>query len=502
MRRAGPDPRHGGTLHRLRLLATDTAVYGLASAVSRSFSLILFPLLTRSMSVADYGRLDLALYAAMLFGLIMIWGQDSAVARLFFESEDHEDRRQTVSQALLLVSANSVLIILVMLAVVRTPDVEGYFGPQTWRIAALLLFFAPISGLLSFAQSLLKWTFQRNRYIAIALGMPAANLVLLLGFSRADNFGPVTALAVMTVVGALFAVAALTMVREWLTIPRDASFLRKLVPLALPYGLISAIAALSPFIERAVVGERFGAAELGLYAAAAKLASIATMLAIAFQMGWGPFAYALYKEADAARTYNLVLRAFSALMCVAVLSLSAAADPLARFLAGERYQNAALYVFPLAMAFGVQAIGWITEIGIHLSKRSYLSLLCLAAFFAISVTGILVLSQWIGMIGVPLAALGGHLAMMIISAIVAQRAFPIGWEFAVPAASIGVTLASGLLALGAGLRETGPDPLAFFLTGIAVVVAINLLFGFNPGERRKLRGVFRAIADQFRAPRG
>ncbi len=53
--------------------------------MNKSFALILFPFLTRALSVEDYGRLDIALYAAALFGVVIIWGQDSAVARLFFE---------------------------------------------------------------------------------------------------------------------------------------------------------------------------------------------------------------------------------------------------------------------------------------------------------------------------------------------------------------------------------------------------------------------------------
>lgn len=502
MAQARPDPRKVGTLQRLRLLATDTAIYGVASAVSKSFSLILFPLLTRSMSVADYGRLDLALYAAMLLGVVMIWGQDSAVARLFFEDEDVEDRRQSISQALAMVMVNCALIMAIMIAMSHLAITAGFFGPRTWSIMALLTIFAPLSGLLSFCQGLLKWTFQRNRYIAIALGMPATNLVLLVGFSRVSNFGPVTALAVMTAVSAIFALAALTMVREWLVFPRGAAVMKKLVPLALPYGLIAAIGALSPLIERAVIAGRFGAAELGLYAAAAKLAAIATMLAIAFQMGWGPFAYALYKEADAAKTYNLVLRAFSALMCIAVLALSAAADPLARLLAGDRYQGAAAYVFPLAMAFGLQAIGWITEIGIHLSKRTYLNLIGFGAFLAISLAGILILSRMIGMIGVPLGAMAGQLAMLLISARIAQKVFPIAWDFTLPAATIAVTLASGMAALMAGMSNRGLEPIWLLAGGIALVVAINVFFGMRPADWVRLRNLLAAMGEQAKRPRG
>ncbi len=101
----------------------------------------------------------------------------------------------------------------------------------------------------------------------------------------------------------------------------------------------------------------FGSADLGLYAAAAKIASVAMMLSIAFQMGWGPFSYSIYKQPDAARTYSLVLRGFTEIMCLAVLAISALSQPLTELIAGDRYRAAAVYVFSLAMGFGVQAIG-------------------------------------------------------------------------------------------------------------------------------------------------
>ncbi len=491
MRERSTDPRGMGVLGRLRMLASDTAIYGLASAVNKSFALILFPILTRNMSVADYGRLDLALYATMLVGLVIVWGQDSAVARLFFEDEDEDTRKRTISQALLVIAINAGVCLTALAVVSRMPLAADWFGPDTRRVIALLLVFAPVSGFLSFCQGLLKWTFQRTRYIALALGVPASNLVMIVALSRVDGFGPVTALAVMTGVSAVFALAGAVLIRRWLILPRDIGTVRPLVSLALPYGIIAAIGAVTPLAERALVSGRFGTAELGLYAAASKLASLATMLAIAFQMGWGPFSYSIYRQADAPRTYNLVLRAFTALMCLAVLALSALADPLVAFLAGDRYRGASLFVFPIAMAFGVQAIGWITEIGIHLSKRAYFNLFGFGAFLLISLGGMLFLSDQIGMIGVPIGVLAGQVAMLLISAAIAQRAFPIAWDYRLPAATVSLTLATGATAMAAS--GSGTEARWIYGGGFLAVAAINLAFGLATADRRKLGVIVRTL---------
>lgn len=479
-----------GNLQRLRALVTDTLVYGAAAAVSKSFALILFPFLTRNMSVADYGRFDLALYAALLLGLLIVWGQDSAVARLFFEDEEREKRQQIISQALLVLTVNFLLALLALLVVLQTSFVADAFGEYSAEIILLLLFYSPISGVLSFCQSILKWTFERNRYVLVALGVPASNLAIILLFARFGGIAPVTALGIMAAVGACYACLAIFFIRRWLVLPRHLQYVRALVPLALPYGMIACIAAVVPLFERAVITEAFGGFDLGLYAAAAKIASIAMLLSIAFQMGWGPFSYSIYKQPDAGRTYTLVLRAFSLLMCLAVLAISAMAEPLTRLLAGPRYAPAAIYVFPIAMAFGVQAIGWITEIGIHLSKKIYLNLVGFSLFLAVSLGGILYLSQTLGIIGVAIGALAGQSAMAITSAVLAQKAFPLGWNYRLPALTVVITLASGAGAVYVALLEGGAEPWWLYIGGMALIVAINFA-GISREDRRKLAGLSR-----------
>lgn len=489
---ARPHPRSLSKLQQLRFLANDTLIYGAASAINKSFALILFPLLTRNLSVADYGRLDLALYAAMLLGLIIVWGQDSAVARLFFEDEDTSDRQQIISQALLVMFGHLLVVTVLIALLSQTLIPSGFFGKEAPAIVAMLSLYAPITGLLSFCQSVLKWTFERNKYIVLALGMPALNLMGMLALARFGEFEVLTALGVLTTTGAAFLCLGLFLMRRWLVLPRGLAFVRNLVPLALPYGVISAIGAVSPVVERAVVSGRFGAADLGLYAAAAKIASLAMMLAIAFQMGWGPFAYSIYKEPDAIRTYNLVLRIFTAVMCAAVLCLAAVADPVSSLLAGERYRGAAMFVFPIAMAFGMQAIGWITEIGIHLSKKTYLSLIGFTFFLAISLAGIFYLSSVFGIIGVPIGAMAGQLAMVIVAAVVAQRAYPLAWQYRLPVATVAITLASGAAAGIARWSVSSASVWPYYAAGAGLVVAINLAFGLDAVDRRKLAGLIRS----------
>lgn len=482
------DPARLGKGFRLWFLVKDTFLYGAAAAISKLSGLILFPLLTQNFSVAEYGRIDLILYGAMFFGLLTVFGQDSAVARYFFEEEERPQRQQLISQALAVILLNGLLSICALLAIARLP-IAVETGGDDRLIVMLLVIYAPLTGLASFCQGILKWTFQRLKYITVSLGLPLTNLALIYMASLFGNLTIIQVLSIMMGVSLTFVLLGLFFIRQWLVLPRDTQFARKLLPLAIPYGLIAATSALVPLFERSMVTAQFGSHELGLYAAGAKIASLALLISTAFQMGWGPFSYAIYKERDAADTYNLVFRLFAVAICVTVLALSAIGGPLIRFLASQRYQGSELFVFPLAMAIGVQAIGWITEIGIHLSKKTYLNLIGFGLYLLASVVGILLLAKVMGIVGIALGALLGQIVMALTSGIIAQRVYNLSWRYGMPVATVGVTILTGAAAYMADRLETGVAGTAVYACGIMFVLAFNMLFGISSSDWRSIRAL-------------
>jgi O-antigen/teichoic acid export membrane protein len=81
---------------RFKFLLRDAILYGGAAAISKAFALITFPLLARHFSVEDYGVLDYFLVLGALLPIFFIFGQDSAVARFFYEYEKTDIRRQLI----------------------------------------------------------------------------------------------------------------------------------------------------------------------------------------------------------------------------------------------------------------------------------------------------------------------------------------------------------------------------------------------------------------------
>lgn len=488
------DPSKLSLAHRLRFLARDSILYGGAAAVNKAFALITFPLLARYFSVADYGTIDYFSVVGYLLAVFFIFGQDSAVARFFYEYGDEGARRQLISQSLVLQLAGLLAVLPVLWMMAARVAAWLAVSPDAELLLKLVLLQVPFLLLINFSQNLLKWTFARTRFLVLSLGATATNLVLLLVAVLVLRVGVAGVFVVFLVVQGTFGLLGLALIRRWLVVPSGFAYLRHLVPFAVPFGIIGVSAALVPAIERAVVSNLLGERELGLYAAGTKVAMLMVMLVTAFQTAWGPFSLAIFKEEDAADTYNWVVRVFVLGICAAVLCLSAVAEPMIQILASDRYSGAAVVVFPLAMGLAIQATSWITELGITLSKKSYLGLVSYLAFLAGTFLAIQLLVGPLALVGVALGVLVGHVLKAWTASWLAQRAHPLPWEFGPVIAVLAATLAIGLAGTWATAAVSGVAGSAVFALGALGVTLVGWLALFTEADRRRIAGAVSRLA--------
>ena len=505
MERAKPkpidNPSQLSTRHRIRFLAKDSMLYGGALAFSRVFSLITFPVLARHFSVADYGLIDFFTVLAGLLATFFIFGQDSAIARYFYEYEDEDARRQLISQSLIL-QMGFVLTLLPLLWIAARMIVTKLSDATVAELLLkLILVQVPFLVLINFSQNLLKWTFVRSRFLIMSLGYAVLNVALLLVAVLIFNIGMVGVLGVSLVVQMFSGLVGLFFVRRWLLIPRNFVFLRELLPFAIPYGVIGCVGAFSPILERSLVTNLLGSHELGLYAAGAKVALFISLFIQAFQTAWGPFSLAIYQQSDAAHTYNWVLKAFAMCICIAVLLLSAIAQPMILLLASDRYVGASIVVFPLAMGLAIQATGWITEIGIGFSKRSHLSLYSYAVYIGVTFISIRQLTPVLGLLGAALGVLIGYAAKSIVTTWIAQRAYALPWEFHPIIAFMVGTIAIGLIGTWSGLVFSTMAASLLYTIGSLILLVMGWLLLFGSHDRHLIVSEIRAIGVLFRLAR-
>lgn len=423
------DPSQLSVGRRLRFLARDVVLYGGAGAFNQAFALITFPLLARHFSVEDYGRIDFFTVLASLLTVVFIFGQDSAVARFFYEHNETDTRRQVISQSFA-IQVGTLLVGLPLLWAVSGPLADRISdAAQGTMLLRLVLLQIPFLVMINFSQNILKWTFSRARFLTVSIGSTVFSVAALLVGIYMLDLGLIGVFNIFLATRVVFGCLGMWFVRSWLTWPREWRIGREMLPFALPYGVISTIGMFMPAMQRGFIVDLLGDRELGLFAAGAKVAMLVSLPIQAVQVAWGPFSLAIFKEANAAQTYNWVLKSFAIGVFALVLTITALADPILRVLASRQYDGAAVVVFAMSLGLAFQGIGWISTVGISLSKRSHLQFYPYLVFVLVSMLAMYTLLQVMGLPGVAWGGMIGYAARTVTETWIAQRAFPLDWSF-------------------------------------------------------------------------
>ncbi len=433
----------GGWAVRWRMLAKDTFVYGLSGALSRVVGLTTFPILTRSLSPENYGRVDYLLSIASLGAMVLMMGQDSALARQFYEERPDEQRRRMVTQAFGIQLAATVVVLGIFSWVLFQAPARTA-SDRDFRLASLLqLANLPMIVITSFGSNLLRWTFRRRGFVAVTLGGAiTAGVGMLLGlWGGAGSVAGVLLglLAANTVV----AVASLWAVRDWLVWPCGLEQAAALLRYGLPYMGIAVLGAGMATLERTLVLSIGTESTLGFYAAGARVASVMLLLVGAFQAAWAPMSLAIHRRPDAADTYSRVLLIATIALVSGSIAIHFLADPAVTLLAGSGYGLGAAVVGPLMLGHAARALGWVGGIGIDLSKKTYWVIpaqLCgtlVTINFAVHAENMDVVPR------VAWAACAGQVASATFVSYFGNRCTPQGIRYALP----GAVIAAGVAAI-------------------------------------------------------
>jgi O-antigen/teichoic acid export membrane protein len=467
--------------HELKRLARHSVIYGLGGLVSRILAVLLLPLYTSYLSPGSYGRVEILTSASAVAVIVLRAGVSTAFFRFYFDFKDAARR----------------------LVVVRT----SFWFTMTMATAGLVLclaFASPLSHLLQLGDhaSLVRaaavgfWA-QMNyeqltslfrveeRSIAFALASVAnvlitigATVVLIVGF-RLGALG----LLVGNFVGTLCVyLVLLAYRREQLGLQFDRELLRGMQKFGLP--LVPSALALWAinFVDRLFVAAYKDAAEVGVYSAAVKIASVITFAMFAFRTAWPAFAYSIEDDRDARRTYSFVLTYLLVVASWIALALGALAPWLTAAMTSPRYQRAEEGIALLAFAGAVYAGYTVLAIGSGRARRTQLNWVVTGIGAAVNVG----LNFWLipryGMVGAAISTAAAYVVLFLGMALYAQHVYPVAyqWRRVVTAVGAGVGLTVAARAAHLGLAPSA-------LLVLAYPLALAVLGFYLPAERARLR---------------
>ncbi len=465
----------------LTRLGRHSVIYGLGGLVSRILAVLLLPLYTSYLAPGSFGRVEILTSASAVAVIVLRMGVSTAFFRFYFDDKDVAHRLALVRTSFwfTMTMATVGLVLAVVFATPVSHALQLGSHPNLVRAAAVGFWaqmnFEQLTSLFRVEERSAAFAIASIANVLITIG---STLVLIVGLHKGA-----VGLLVGNFVGTLCVyVVLLAYRREQLGLQFDRALFRGMQRFGLP--LVPSALALWAinFVDRLFVAGYKGDAEVGVYSAAVKIASVITFAMFAFRTAWPAFAYSIEDERDAKRTYSFVLTYLLVVASWLALGLGALAPWLTRAMTDPRYQRADKGIALLAFAGAVYAGYTVLAIGSGRARRTQLNWVVTGVGAAVNVALIVWLVPRYGMVGAAISTAAAYVVLFLGMTWYAQRVYPVAyqWRRVVTAVGAGVGLTVAARAGQLGLAVS-------VLCVLAYPLALAVLGFYLPAERARLR---------------
>jgi len=409
----------------LKKLSGESLVYGLGQVSGRAVQLLLVPVLTRALAREAFGVSELVFAYLQTAVLVLVFGMDGALARFFYHEPDRAARVRMVSTSLAFRLAIGGGVAL-LLALAAAPLSHALVGSDVYRKYVLLgAVTLPFTLLVLFGNDVLRVTFQPWKFITLNIAQTVLTTGISLWLVLAKHLGVAGVLYGRLAGDVACALFALLLVRHNLRPAFDRATLRRmlayggpLVPTAIAYG---AIASIDSYVLQ---GTR-GLAEVAVYRVAIKFFAIVTMGVSAFQLAYGPWAFARASAPDAGRLYARVLAAYVAVAGLGAMLAGLFAPEALAVIVPASYAGAARPAALLAFAAVAQGAYYIASVGIGLALRTPLTGWSACGAALVAAVANLLLAPRFGPLGAAVGTTLAYVTSAVLTYVIAQRVHPV-----------------------------------------------------------------------------
>ena len=349
----------------------DGATYAVSTVLARSIGLILLPILTRYISPADYGSIELTATAFALLNLALPLEVTQGMARLQAEEQGASGKSAYASTAFWFTAAVFGGLTLIALGASERLAAVLFGAPGYETVLRVAVCGMTLSALLYVVQNQLRWNLQSRAFaatnVALVLVTSSISVVLIvgmhtdvIGYFLASVAGNAVALAL-----ALIMVSAKTPI----VMRFDRARLGEMLAFSAPLVLSGAAVYLTAYADRWLVRYWLGLEGLGLYGVAFRIASIVGVVISSLQLAVTPLIYQGYRNPETPALMRNLLSYILAGVLPVVCLLAALSEQVVQVLAGSRFQAAAPAAGWLSLGVVLAAL-YVFAPGMGLAKRT------------------------------------------------------------------------------------------------------------------------------------
>jgi O-antigen/teichoic acid export membrane protein len=415
-------------VRHFREVGKDVVTYGFFSALAQLSGLVLLPVLTRVLSVEEYGAVDIFATFVALMSAICRFALPSAVNRFYYELEDTESRKALFT-TLLAFAAVLGAFITTFASIVLAPVAERFIDVAN---SSTFVFFgclvATLNALVALPQAVLRLQRRIAYYNLIAIVNTSLYMVLAIVFVAGFEYGVEGVFVAHAAATSVAFVLSLVFTRQALGFRFSSGILRRSLAFSLPLVPSVLVAWANEQTDRVILLSLSGLGAVAVFGAAAKIAAIYHFVVITFRQAWQPYSMALIKAPDRDEVYRTVLDCYVAGAVVIAVAFTAISTDICNWVLPVEYQISSLLVpWMLGTALLHHSLT-ITNLGIMVSERT--TRLMTASMVAVVVNiGLSVpLIMTLGVIGAALGAFTAEFCLSVLLLIHSNRLSTVGFR--------------------------------------------------------------------------
>lgn len=424
----------------MRKLAGQTATYGISSVLARVLSFMLTPYLTRIMTQGQYGAYT-DMYALIPFALVLLtMGMESGYFRFAGKAQTPEEKRGVFATTWGAVSLVSIIFFaVVLLFMPQLASVTGYADRQSyiWIVGAIIM----LDAMSALPYARLREQGRAGRYVVIRTVSVVINVALCFFFYGLwpklsapalfpDPADPGYAF-LANLISSFLTLAILVPHTEGIAPRVDRRLLKKIFLYSLPL-LISGIAGTAnEYIDRQLIkylipGDE-GISALGVYGAAAKIASLMVLFTQMYKYAAEPFFLADFKKDDFKESNAQAMKYYLIVSILIFLVLALFPDLIGMLLGRDFREGMSL--LPIMLVSNIMT-GIILNLSFwykQLGATKY-SVVITSVGLVFTVVFNILLIPVLGILGAALARLICECAMVAVSYSLNRKHFPIKYD--------------------------------------------------------------------------
>jgi O-antigen/teichoic acid export membrane protein len=453
-----------------------SAIYGIGKFIAMAIGFLTLPIITTSLSPAEYGIFDLLNLCLILLNLSIAMEVSQAVARFINDQTDKKDKQSYVSTAYFfsfIMYCIGGLIIYSM----QSNLSEWILNDATqFHLILYLIPWLFLHGSFTFITNQFRWENKpREQTCLIAL-----NGVLTLGFIF--YFLTIIPPSIENLIQAYLLALSISTVIGFVMIKRHAimafTFSPQKLKIMLLFSLPLVPSSLAVFgqsyTDRVMIGQMINFDSLGIYGVAFKVANLLSVITGVLQLSVVPLIYKHHKENDAQNNFGKATNIYVFIILSTILGISLFSPELFHFFIGQSFEGAIIFVPLLLAAIAFQSLSVFTP-GLSIVKKTHYIAVINIAGFGINIILNYIMIQYYGLMGAALATTITAALICIANIIVNQRHYTINYDylkilFAMIVTALAITITS--------LISPTSINIGFFVTKAFISIAVISIIGY------------------------